>query len=105
MAGSGERRAGGPCLPDARAMPAGCRGKTGRDGERLFADAIKTMVSGEAVFALSMSFRTSLIRGNLLRRLSATLPVIGKKYFLFLKCKVRASTQKITSTQHQHPPK
>ncbi|MCC7684578.1 hypothetical protein [Janthinobacterium sp. FW305-128] len=88
----------GPCQP-------GAKGKTGRDGERLFADAIKTMVSGEAVFALSMSFQTSLIRGNLLRRLSATLPVIGKKYFLFLKCKVRATTPKIASKQRQHHPK
>ncbi|WP_141749923.1 hypothetical protein [Janthinobacterium sp. HH107] len=94
MTGSGEKRAGGPCLPDARAMPAGCRGKTGRDGERLFADAIKTMVSGEAVFALSMSFRTSLIRGNLLRRLSTTSRRSRKNIFPFVKNKVHQNTIK-----------
>ncbi|WP_139143846.1 MULTISPECIES: hypothetical protein [unclassified Janthinobacterium] len=77
----------GPCQP-------GAEGKTGRDGERLFADAIKTMVSGEAVFALSMSFQTSLIRGNLLRRLSTTSRRSRKNIFPFVKNKVHQNTIK-----------
>jgi len=50
-------------------MPCYCKGRASKDkgkaagnGERHFANGVKTMVSGEAVFALSMSFQTSLIR-------------------------------------------
>ncbi|WP_289904756.1 hypothetical protein [Janthinobacterium sp. SUN026] len=64
MTGSVERRADGPCLPDARGMPVRRRGRMGQDGERRFADSVKTMVSGEAGFVVKMSFQTSLIGRN-----------------------------------------
>jgi hypothetical protein len=90
-----------PCYRKGRASKD--KGKGARNGERRFADSVKTMVSGEAVFALSMSVRASLIRGNLLRRLSATVAGIGKKYFLFSNHKVRSTAAKPTTTPCQRP--
>ncbi|MCC7705100.1 hypothetical protein IGS59_22920 [Janthinobacterium sp. GW460P] len=88
MTGSGKRRADGPCPVVARAVPATTREKQRGSGERRFADGVKTMVSGVAVFALSMSVCTSLIRGNLLRRLSTTSRRSHKNIFPFVKNKV-----------------
>ncbi|WP_290599765.1 hypothetical protein [Janthinobacterium sp.] len=64
MAGSGKRKARGPCPAIARAVPAQDREKPPSGGERRFADGVKTMVSGEANFVVKMSFPTSLIGGN-----------------------------------------
>jgi hypothetical protein len=45
-------------------MPAICEGRTGRHGERCFANSVKTIVSGEASFVVKISFQTSLIGRN-----------------------------------------
>ncbi|MGK5040081.1 hypothetical protein ACQ4WQ_07050 [Janthinobacterium sp. GB1R12] len=83
MTGSDERRAGGPCLPDARAMPARPWRRAGRDGERRFADGIKTMVSGEASFVVKMSFQTSLIGRNDYVAYAPQCPPAAKNIFYF----------------------
>nr|WP_314607229.1 hypothetical protein [uncultured Janthinobacterium sp.] len=82
-------------------MPAQGQGQEAGSGERRFADGVKTMVSGEAVFALSMSFRTSLIGRNDYVVYLPQCPRSAKKYFSFSKNKVRATAPKSLPTPCQ----
>ncbi|MEG2030270.1 MAG: hypothetical protein RR376_06415 [Janthinobacterium sp.] len=85
-------------------MPAAFTGAAARPGERRFGDSVKTMVSGEASFAINMSFQASLIGRNNCVAYPPQRPRPPKKYFPFLKNKVRATTSKTPRTPCQRTP-
>jgi hypothetical protein len=68
-------------------MPAAFTGAAARPGERRFGDSVKTMVSGEASFAINMSFQASLIGRNNCVAYPPQRPRPPKNIFHFQKIK------------------
>ncbi|MGK5011587.1 hypothetical protein [Janthinobacterium sp. MDB2-8] len=69
-------------------------GKSGADGERRFADSVKTIVSGIASFVVKMSFQTSLIGRNDYVAYPPQCPLSGKNIFHFQKTNFALHHQK-----------